>query len=365
MASATGVGSHGRCKTAAIAFCLGSKADPAVAAPAGQAQTWLRLWTRHPANQQAARVAWRNLHGRIVVPAASSENATAVASNEALAIDDPPLVVAEGELESGSGENAKPEVTLVKESDVKIIWKHVAGVMGATIAVLTQAGWSVRHPEPWRSPGGTLYNVGNGGSIAEAVRVIQAEAAQVLWKEAAKQYHGKGLESGVCMQATCALLTALRQKEEFGRAALLETLLAAATWPHHRRAEVGLEEPGPCKRDGCDADSPEDMMHLLYRCPATCSLDIPDVQETAWLVELAEKGVAEFPCLWLRGILPSSVVHIDPAQEELDLFLCGAHPGDSPWPAGCYHTDGSGGEFSSVILLRRCGCGVAVVCRRK
>ena len=60
--------------------------------------------------------------------------------------------------------------------------------------------------------------------------------------------------------------------------------------------------------------------------------------------------------------MPTSVVSKllskDPIPEEVKLGLVGSFPVDAPWPQGTCYTDGSGGDFSSLPLLRRAGVGV-------
>ena len=47
-----------------------------------------------------------------------------------------------------------------------------------------------------------------------------------------------------------------------------------------------------------------------------------------------------------------------PTPDQVRLRLLGNMPGGR-WPGCTYHIDGIGGKFSSLSVLRRCGCGIA------
>ena len=75
----------------------------------------------------------------------------------------------------------------------------------------------------------------------------------------------------------------------------------------------------------------------------------------------AEAGVADTPCLWLRGLVSKGLTAVTtPYPEEPVLTFFGEVP-IGVWPGGVYWTDGSGGKYGSVKALRRCGSGFAVV----
>ena len=199
--------------------------------------------------------------------------------------------------------------------------------------------------------------MGRPGFVEAVVRTVQDDLIQSLWSAAATRHDGAGLEGGACMEGTVLHLSKERSLENGGRSALLETFLAAACWPKQRKVLAGLTPPGNCDRCGLE---PDDMAHLLYRCPVTKALEHEDVLATDALCEQAVAGCVQLPCLWLRGILPESLVVVDAPLDAVDMFTVGVVP-DGPWPATTYFTDGSGGEHSSCVKLRRCGVGVAVL----
>ncbi len=87
---------------------------------------------------------------------------------------------------------------------------------------------------------------------------------------------------------------------------------------------------------------------------------------TNHLIPAAANGVLDFPCLWLRGLLPSELLlsseHPLPPPRSVDMVKFydpfGITPDPEVWPAGLYGI-ASGGRWGSVPQLRRCGCGVS------
>ncbi len=78
----------------------------------------------------------------------------------------------------------------------------------------------------------------------------------------------------------------------------------------------------------------------------------------------AERLSTEFPCLWLRGILPSQFTDIDPQYVPPNTvkYTYINHTSTSiVWASGTYYGDASGGEFSSFAPIRRAGCGLAAI----
>jgi len=70
----------------------------------------------------------------------------------------------------------------------------------------------------------------------------------------------------------------------------------------------------------------------------------------------------DMPCLWLRGILPQSLMAIDEAHLPTNHIVAKyTNEPDGQWQSGTYYGDASGGEFTEYPELRRCGCGVAFV----
>ena len=69
----------------------------------------------------------------------------------------------------------------------------------------------------------------------------------------------------------------------------------------------------------------------------------------------------QFPCFWLRGLIPNEWIKLPPPVEQDEITVVGSQAcnagnmGLITWQ-GCrkFFTDGSGGEQSSNATLRRC-----------
>ena len=96
---------------------------------------------------------------------------------------------------------------------------------------------------------------------------------------------------------------------------------------------------------------------MWWTCPSHRTREDPAVARTQWMIPKATDAAAP-KFLWLRGLLPSSLLTEDlPAPNSVRLFFVGRRVGR--WRSGVYFTDGSGGKYGSVPTLRRCGCGIA------
>ena len=139
---------------------------------------------------------------------------------------------------------------------------------------------------------------------------------------------------------------------------MLEAFLSGGYWPEGKCFEAGVFESSECR--GCGHHK-GDAYHLLRGCPRNCDINGAHIRATQGMVPDAEAGVADTPCLWLRGLVPKGLTAVTTSYPEgpvLTFFVrvpCGSLPG------GVYWTDGSGGKNDSGKALRRCGSGFAVV----
>ena len=172
---------------------------------------------------------------------------------------------------------------------------------------------------------------------------------------AAHHYNGAGLEGGIDYHNTMSVIRTVGKKDYNFRCAL-ESILAAATWPAARVHSINPSFPSSCPRCGDPSDT---ALHTFWQCP--CNANIGDtVQNTQSLVAAAVARSEETPCLWLRGILPLSLMKVERQYlPRSDLEI--EYTGQCSWNSGTYYGDASGGEFSSINILRQCGCGLAAV----
>ena len=109
---------------------------------------------------------------------------------------------------------------------------------------------------------------------------------------------------------------------------------------------------------------PDTYAHCFYFCPANHAIESEHVQDTQDLItdDLQDK-IEEYPCLWLRGILPLELVpvpeHALPPKELAAQFSSsGSVEPQDQWGSGTYFGDASGGANNMYPSIRRCGCGL-------
>ncbi len=141
----------------------------------------------------------------------------------------------------------------------------------------------------------------------------------------------------------------------------MKSILAAATWLEDRIRSIHPSVSPACKRCGeplCDA------LHVFWTCPANTYIEDEEVTSTQNLIPSAVEFSVEFPCMWLRGILPAKFTTIQQYFKPTDLlkidYINKTHS-QICWSSGTYYGDASGGPFSAHATIRRIGCGLAKV----
>ena len=313
-AAASGMTQRGRCCTTAIALAFSEYGDPSVKIAAGQVDSWLKLWHRLPGLRAKSRCVWRGLVDNIV-----------------------------------------------HESSVS--WNKVSGPVSATIATLAQYGWGCPVPDVWVDPQGCRWLLSDVTAYRGIREAVKQTVISTNWKVASFGWCGRGLEGGIDTQASLAWHKQLIARADSRSVGILECFMSGGYWPSQRAYDAGVVESPRCNRCGeqsCTA------LHMLWTCPALCSMLDEEVLETQTLVGEASRGADDFQCLWLRGILPRKLVLVHKPFPTLpSLSYVGLHPVGG-WSGGRYYTDGSGGHLGAFPVLRRCGFSVAVVeCERQ
>ena len=333
---ASGITSTGRCLTTAIALSVGPARDPAITLPILQVDTWIQLWQSDAQLRALTARHWGDMCTQVL------DQQTPVP---------------------------------------KAVWNSVYGPAGATVAVLHDQSWDLRDPLLWKDPNGDGWIPDFSMDRKPFLDLIASFASKKLWFDASKHYLGKGLEHGVAWDASVALhkhLLAMNNSadnvvDEFMMDDLqsadghqwhvhaiswLETFMCGGYWTQDRAATVH-PVTNKCPRCGCRvAETP---LHMIWTCPANQRIADQRVENTQKYISQAVEGTQQFECLWLRGLLPASLVRVNtPFVESMELH----YVGDAPvgrWPPGQFFTDSSGGPFSSLPVIRRCGVGIAVL----
>ena len=277
---------------------------------------------------------------------------------------------------------------LLSDEHQLVQWSRAYGPVTGTIATLLQYKWKLPSALAWTDPQGISWEADvnmHQGLMLPFLAAVRKSVLDHIWSNAALFRNGCGLEHGVDWFGTLALRTQLIKQESTpidlpesdndippellhadtstwpeNPVGWLELFLCGGYWSNLRFSEADSTRPPSCDRCGAPC---EDDMHLIWECPANRNISSPHVAASDYLLSQARSGAASHPCLWLRGLLPASVMPRNtPVIEHDDYSFVGQPPCSGAWPAGLYYADASGGRFSSIPALRRCGVGV---CRLK
>lgn len=338
VAASTGITAAGRCATTAIALAVGPWRDPYVSLPMAQVSMWMDLWKADDQLRVMNVRHWSQLCDDTLHP---------------------------------------PDSQGVRRPN----WNKVTGPAGATVATLHDLDWDITNVAMWRDSTGQGWIPDFSRDKQPFVQLVGELAQRKLWKQASQSYLGAGLQDGVSWKASVALHTHLRAKagvppddgvamDEFSEAmdhtdgrcwhahslTWLELFMCAGYWTQKRASAVhGVS--AACPRCGL----PETELHLIWSCSANDHIADERVVSTQQYIRQATQGASTHPCLWLRGLLPSSLVIVNtPYVQDMQLHFVGDYPAGT-WPCGLFYSDASGGPFSSLPPIRRCGVGVAVI----
>ena len=328
-AAACGVGGRGRCASTAIAIGIGPDKDPAVLALTRQASVFIDVWRSSPQVRALTARYWKDATERVCY----------------------------------NGE---------------VHWNCVRSPLTATIASFAEQGWKLQSPTSWVDPSGQEWVADFAAPKAPFLKMIAGHVQRKIWAEASHFHDGKGLQQGVHWQSTLLLhkrlskpqclpeeeqlLMALEdQADELPPTALswLELFLSGGFWTNDRAFQAGISATAACPRCGFVR---EDSLHFLWTCPKNATVLDPRVRSTQTLLSQAVDGSKDNPCLWLRGMLPLSMLHINtPFSDTSQLQLVLRYIQPYTWPSGEYYTDGSGGPNNSFPIIRRCGFGIVLL----
>ena len=241
--------------------------------------------------------------------------------------------------------------------------KCVQGILSNVIFILFQANWVPYAPNLWIDPNGTHWKLDPSvSSFAVSAQITKDTHASQL-SEAAQHYDGKGIQEGINWDITLRHIRGLRQDkhkkhDNYNAICTLETIMCAGCWPANRVSSVNPLVANVCPR--CNM-AVEDSLHSFWTCPANAEIDDHRVSSTQCLIHSAVQHSPEYPCLWLRGILPLPLSHPHPIPEPPTDAMAIILGDNVCWESGIYYGDGSGGGFSSFPAIRRCGVGLVKI----
>ena len=244
-----------------------------------------------------------------------------------------------------------------RDSVTQLLDDAVCGLMSNIILILHRAKWIPRLYNRWSDGCGTAWVLSGGFSSPDLVaNTIIKSYADLDLERAQAHYCGKGMGQGVHFPATLGLIRTFKASN-YAEKCLLENILSASCWTAERIHSINPDYSPLCNRCGQHDDSP---LHCYWTCPANADIQHDDIIKSQHLINGACAGSVDFPCLWLRGILPSSFIHVPDHHLPTDDYqITWVNP--TILDSGTYYGDASGGAYTSFPELRRVGCAFASI----
>ena len=224
--------------------------------------------------------------------------------------------------------------------------------------MILNAKWHPYALNRWIDQQGTHWIIDPSSSPTLVAAALVRDSFALSLPGAALHFNGKGIQDGVNWEYSLRHLRQLRKEPVFySFACALESVLCGACWPADRIHSIHSSYSSVCPR--CHS-APETSLHTFWECPNNDLIDDEAITTTQSLKPAAIANADLLPCFWLRGIVPESLLmsnDIPPPSDSVNIN----YKGSPVWTSGTYYGDGSGGEYSSHPLVRRCGCGIASV----
>ena len=254
-------------------------------------------------------------------------------------------------------------------------WAQVKGIISGVIFAMSQLGWGMMEAERWIHPSGDAYAIrtdddGEVEDTAPFLEVVRESARVGLWRGAAKHHLGGGLEGGADTNQLKRHIRGLEKRGLHQWAGAIRCCATGGVWGRERLAAANPGISPICQR--CDLNVPESDFHRAWECPANASLDVCAASDG--LIDEAGANAAEWPCFYLRGLIPASWTEVpEPplvCTEEDIPDGKGVFPMNPATPlAGGEGIkavgDASGGDQSSDSRVRRIGWAAVVVARQR
>ena len=241
---------------------------------------------------------------------------------------------------------------------------HVKGIMSNVIYTLYLLKWNPSEIGYWEDEAGQRWQLDLLCNPKVLIIELTKSYNLIQSKQAAWGRNGKGMESGCDWHTTLSLHRTLQYPQHYPARCALETVVSGSCWPEDRIAECNSLHNAACKRCGL----PDNDLHTFWICAHNNNLQDPEVVGTQELIDRAINESEEYACLWLRGILPSSLNKIPNdylfSIEASHNYISYITPiAQCKVTSGLYYGDASGGTFSSYPKLIRCGVGLCKVDR--
>ena len=179
-------------------------------------------------------------------------------------------------------------VHFLRRHTPKTRWMKVKGPIGATNAVLLDAGWRPVQPDAWMlpEPCDDHWPITAGHQQDLMDHFAQTLHAS-LWESASHFFEGACSEGGVNLSAAKALLKHCQNEGRHADCGLLSAICVGDLWRAARKHAQGVIADPTCPRCG---QAPETLTHRHWQCEANSSILEPEENNTQ---SLCERAIAE------------------------------------------------------------------------
>ena len=179
---------------------------------------------------------------------------------------------------------------------------HVHGILSNLIHTLFAIKWEPRSNDYWEDETGQGWQLDLFCNPKPLIIAMIKSYNLIQCKTASWARNGKGMENGCDWNSTLSLHRSLKSSQHYPSRCALETIISGSCWPEDRIFECNALHDATCRRCGL----PDSDLHTFWTCSKNNNIDDTEVADTQKLIQRAIDESSEFPCLWLRGILPSS-----------------------------------------------------------
>ena len=246
--------------------------------------------------------------------------------------------------------------------------RHISaihGILSNIIYIRLNAKWNPWLYNLWKDPEGSDWQIVDWKVSPD---IVSAAITKSYFNSdlvrAANHYNGKGMEDGIDAMNTLRHIRNIKTKSDvsYQYKAALETIMSGCSWPAARISTINPLHSDMCPRCGICVETD---FHAFWGCAKNADIDHEYVSESQHLYQEACDKHVQYPSMWLRGILPSSltVLPIEYQQPTNQLNMKYINPDYQIWDSGTYYGDASGGIHTQHKDIRRVGCAV-VYCDR-
>ncbi len=236
-----------------------------------------------------------------------------------------------------------------------VLDKHVHGILTNVLSLLSPGLEPQAHRHMGECPWPSLCDWFGQRLYCPLLYDIIESYNALQYERASRHFDGKGIQLGIEWASTLSLTYSMRRSKSQWVTCLLaalETIMAVASWPQSRIGNIFEDATSACVLCGAPI---ADSHHVLWDCPCINNIDDEAISGTNHLARRANQEVHEYPCYWLRGIMPKPfATNPEDMTGYVDKYYCSYYltaPPGGAWPSGGYCGDAGGGKHNLYPTL--------------